>query len=101
MQVCDVRAAAHEVVAHQAVEIERRGDAGIDLVIGHLGLDAHDGSDFAGGLGGEFERAAFGHVQDDLKLALVVERQHLHLHPAEADGCHGRQQQDNNPRQET
>ena len=83
LDVRDVRAAAHEVMPHQAVEIERRGDARVDLVIGDLRLGAHGGGDFARGLRGAFERAAFGHVQDDLELALVVERQHLHLHPAE------------------
>ena len=100
LQVGDVGAAAHEVVAHQAVEVEGGGDAGVNLVIRHLRLDAHGGGDFAGGLGGAFQRAAFGHVEDDLELALVVERQHLHLHPAEADRCHGGKEQNDDARQE-
>ena len=95
LQIRDMGAAAHEVMAHQAVEVERGGDAGVNLVIGHLRLDADGGGNFAGGLGGAFEGAAFGHVEDDLELALVVEGQHLHLDPAEADGGHrGEQQKD-------
>ena len=86
-------APAHEVVAHQAIEVERGGDARINLVIRHFRLDAHGGGDLAGGLGGLLQRAAFGHVKDDLKFALVVEGQHLHLHPADAHQGHGRQQQ--------
>ncbi len=93
LDVRDVRAAAQEVVAHEAVEIERRGDAGVDLVIGDLRFRADGGGDLARGLRGAFERAALGHVQDDLELALVVEGQHFHLHPAERDGRHREQQQ--------
>ncbi len=101
LQVGDVRAAAHEVMAHQAVEIKGRGDAGIDLVIGHLRLDAHRGGDLARGLRGAFKRAAFGHVQDDLKLALVVEGQHFDFHPARAyRGHRGQEQQARNRHQE-
>ena len=73
---------------HESVEVERRGDAGVDLVVGHFRFDADGGGDFARGLRGAFERAALGHVEDDLELALVVERQHLHLHPAERDQRH-------------
>ena len=40
-----------------------------------------------------FERAAFGHVEDDLEFALVVERQHLDLHPADAHQRHRAEQQ--------
>ena len=72
-----------KVMPHQSVEIEWRRHAGVNLVIGHFRFDADGGGDFARGLRGAFQRAAFGHVQDDLELALVVERQHLHLHPAE------------------
>ena len=93
LDVRDVRAPAHEVMPHQSVEIIRRRDARVDLVIGGLRLGAHGRRDLARGLGGAFERSAFGHVQDDLKLALVVEGQHFHLHPTEPDGGHREQQQ--------
>ena len=91
---------ASTAMADQAVEVEGGGHAGIDLVICHLRLGAHGGGDFARRLGGEFERAAFGHIQDDLELALVVEGQHFHLHPAQADGGQGGEQQDDNADQE-
>ena len=82
LDVGDVGTAAHEVVAHEAVEVVGRGDTGVDLVIGHFGFGADRGGHFAGDGGGLFQRRAFRHVQDDLELALVVKGQHLHLYPA-------------------
>ena len=49
LDVGDVRALAQEVMAHEAVEIIRRGDAGVDLVVGHFRLGAHGGGDLARG----------------------------------------------------
>ena len=69
------------------------GHSRVNLVIGDFRFGADSGGDFARGLGGAFERAAFGHVEDDLEFALVVERQHLHLHPADAHERHRAQQQ--------
>ena len=92
LDISDIRAVPHEVVAHETVEIERRGDPGIYLVIGHLRFGADGRRNFACCFRGAFERAAFRHVQNDLKLALVVERQHFHLHPADADQRHGGEQ---------
>ena len=43
LDIRDIRATAREVVAHQAVEIEGRGRAGIDLVVADLGLAADGG----------------------------------------------------------
>ena len=40
LHVGNVRAAAHEVMADQAVEVERRGHAGVNLVIGHFRFDS-------------------------------------------------------------
>jgi hypothetical protein len=94
LEIGDVGAAAHEIVPDQAVEIEGGGGADVDLVIGDLGFGADGGGDFAGDLGGQFEGAAFGHVEDDLELALVVEGQHLHLHPADADRGHRGEEQE-------
>jgi len=100
LDVRDVRPVAHEVVPHQSVEIKRRRRAGVDLVIGDFRLGAHGGGNLARGLRGAFERAALGQVQDDLKLALVVERQHFHLHPAERDERHRAEQQRDDRSQE-
>ena len=52
---------------------------------GHIALQVHGGGDFTRGLGRALQRTSFRHVQDDLKFTLVVEGQHLDLHPAEAD----------------
>ena len=100
LQVGDMGAAPHEVVAHQAVEVEGGGHARVDLVIGYLRLDAHRGGNLASGLGRALQRAAFRHVEDDLEFALVVERQHLHLHPAQTHRRHGSEQQQDDPYQE-
>jgi hypothetical protein len=56
-------------------------------------FDADGGGDFARTLRGVFQRAAFGHVEDDLEFALVVERQHLDLHPADSHQRHGAEEQ--------
>ncbi len=42
---------------------------------------------------GLFERRPFGHVDDHLELALVVERQHLHFDELYVDQRHGAEQQ--------
>ncbi len=100
LQIRHVRATPHEVVAHEAVEIERRRDAGVNFVIRHLWFGADGGGDFPRGLRGAFQRTAFRHVQDDLKFALVVERQHFHLHPADINQRHGDEQQHDERRRE-
>ena len=93
LNVRDTGATAHEVVTHQAVEIVGRGDTGIDLVVGDFRLRADRRRHLPRHGSGLLQRSALRHVQDDLKLALVVKRQHLHLHPAEADRRHGPKQQ--------
>ena len=84
LQVRNVSATTHEIVSHQAVEVERRGDTRINLIVRHFRLDPNSGSDLAGSLGCLLQRTAFGHVKNNLKLALVVERQHLHFYKADA-----------------
>ena len=68
------------IVAHQAIEIERRGRAGI-------GLDRHDLGDFQhffrqtlGHVGGDRQGGAGRHVDHHVELRLVVEGQHLDRH---------------------
>ena len=80
LDVRHIRTAAQEIMADEAVEVEGRGGAGIDLIVGHLGLGGGGGREFARGLGGAFERRSFRHVEHDLELALVIKRQHFHLH---------------------
>ena len=100
LQIRHVRPPPHEVVTHQPIEIERRGDARVNLVIRHFRFGADGGGNFTRGLRGAFERTAFGHIQDDLKFALVVERQHLHFHPADIDQRHRDEQQHNEDAEE-
>jgi hypothetical protein len=66
-------------VADEAVEVEGRGGAGVDLVVAHLGLRADGGGHLEGDAGGLLQRGALGRVEDDLELRLVVEGQHLDL----------------------
>src|SRR5581483_10394923 len=73
LQVSNVSSPTHEIMSYQAVEVERRGDTRINLVIRHLRLDPHRGPDLASSLCRLLQRTAFGHVKNDLKLALVVE----------------------------
>ena len=82
LQVADLAAAAQVVLAHQAVEVDRRGGAGIGLVVGHLGHRRQVRAEFVQHRGGLLHRRAGRHVDDDLELRLVVERQHLQQHQA-------------------
>ena len=93
LDVGDIRTTAEEVVANESVEVEWRGGAGVNLRVRDFGLLFNDVSHFAGHGGGAFERSSFGHVEDHLKLALVVEGQHFHLHPADADHGHRAEKQ--------
>src|SRR5260370_41303434 len=88
-------------MAHQTVEIERRGNAGVDLVIRDFRFDAHSRCDLARRLGGSFQRAAFGHVENNLELALVVEGQHFDFYKPDSYERHGNQQQANDAAQKT
>ena len=88
LDIGDMLAASQEIVSHQAVEIERRGRAGVDLVINDLRFLADRQGNLAGGLDCLFQREAFGHIENDLELVFVVERQHLHLHPVDSQQTH-------------
>ena len=100
LNVGHVGAATHEVVAHETVKIERRGSAGVDLIVAHLRLGADGLGHFASDVEGLLQRGAFGRVYDDLKLRLVVEWQHLDLHATD-EHEHGRaDQQEGNDREE-
>ena len=88
LQIALFRPVPEIVVAHQAVEIERRRRAG-------MGLDRHGFRDCgqpAGGFGehpvGAFQRGALGQVDNDLEFRLVVEGQEFHRHALEVEGGH-------------
>ncbi len=69
----------------QAVEVERRCGADIDLVIGGRRVLADHLGHLEGDAAGLLEGRSLGHVDDHLELALVVEGQHLDLDLAEVD----------------
>ena len=77
LQVADQWSAAQVVLAHQAVEGDRSGAAGVALPVAHFSDIGEAVGELAEQLVGAFERAAFRHVDDDLEFRFVVERQHL------------------------
>src|SRR5206468_689996 len=85
LDVGDIGTSPQKIVAHEPVEVVRRGGSGVGLEVHYFRLLSDDSGQLAGNPRGLFEGCAFGHVDDDLELALVVERQHLHLDEADAD----------------
>ena len=78
LDVADVRTLAQVVLAHEAVEVDRRGGADVDLVVDDLGDGLEIRCHFVEYPSRVFDGRAFGHIEDDLELRLVVERQHFH-----------------------
>ncbi len=68
------------ILAHQTVETDRCGSAGVDLVIGHFRNCAQVAPHAVQHLGGALQAGALRHVQHDLELRFVIERQHLQHH---------------------
>ena len=81
-------------MAHEPVEVERRGGPDIGLVIGDL-RDLLQAARRARRVTAAvfFEARPFGHVHDDLEFALVVEGEHLDDHQPEVDEAHRHEQQ--------
>ena len=80
LDIADTRPLAFKVVTHQAIKVDRGGGAGIDLHIAHLRHLAQGVAHRHQRALGLLETAALGHIQHQLKLRLVVERQHLQHH---------------------
>ena len=74
-----------------------RGDAGIYLVIDDVGLRAQTLSQCLRYPRSLLQRRAIGHINHDLKRALVVEGQHLHTNPLQRDERNRREQQNHCP----
>ena len=94
LEVGHVGGGAEKIVADEAVKIVGRGGAGVGLDVDDFGLmegGAGESADCAGGL---FERRAFGHVDDDLELAFVIEGEHLHFDKPDINKPAGGQQQE-------
>ena len=80
--------AAHVVVAHQSVEVIGTGGAGVGLVVQDIGLSRKLVAEGLGDPGRLLQRSSVRHIDDDLQLALVVERQHLHAHQSRGHQRH-------------
>ena len=73
LDVGDVGAAAQVIVAHEAVEIERRRRTGVNLPVAHLGVLAERGGHLLRDARRLLQRRALRSVDDHLELRLVVE----------------------------
>ena len=93
LHVGDVRTGAHEVVANEPVEVERRRRSGVHLGALHLRHAAQVARDLLAERVRRLERRALGKIEDHLELALVVEGQHLHLHRLHEEQPHRHEQQ--------
>ncbi len=85
LNVRHVGPSSQKVMADQTVEVVRRSGADVHLIVGHFWHSANVIADLARYRRRAFERRAFGHVNDDLKLALVIKREHLHAHKLQRD----------------
>src|SRR5215469_744062 len=95
-----IRLSAQEVMTDQPVEVVRSGDACIDLIVDHLRLLGEIVAKLLSNVCCLLERGPIRHVNDHLKLAFVVERQHLDAYPLEGNKCHRSKKQNDNPSKE-
>ena len=95
LDVAQARVLPQVVLAHQSIEIDRRGRAGVDLVVADFRQLFHHVRELIEQTRSSLGGAALRQIGDDLKLGLVVERQHLQHHQLrchQSDGEHdGRQ----------
>ena len=87
-------------MAHEAVEVEGRRGAGVDLEVAHLGHGVELAPHQPGGLQRHLERRPLGVVDEHLQLALVVEGEHLHPHDAERHERGGAEEDREHPGEE-
>ena len=100
LEVGPARALPQEVVAHEAVEVERRGRARVDLHVRHLGDGGQVAVHPARRLQRDLQGRAHVLVDEHLQLALVVEGQHLHAHGAQAHRGQGGHEDDEHAQEE-
>ena len=95
LDVADLAAATQVVLPNQAVEVDGCGRAGIGLVVGDLRQGGQMSAQLAQHRSRPLQRRSRRHVEHHLELRLVVEGQHLQLHPAQHRQCdgHGDQRQ--------
>ncbi len=94
LNVGDVGALPQKVVAHESVEVNRGGGSDVELHVADEGFFCEFGGEVAGDGGGAFEGGAFGGVDDDLELALVVVGEHFDLDGAHVDEGHRGEEHD-------
>jgi len=80
LDISHIRLLTEIVVTHKTIEIDRRIGPDIVLVAADLRYGFQIGGNLLGDSGRLLKRSAFRHIQNNLKLILVVKRQHLHLH---------------------
>jgi len=85
LQVAQLRRAPQVVLAHEAVEIDRRRRAGIGLIVAHFRNPLHLQRELVQHAGRGLERRSLRQVHDYLEFGLVVERQHLEHHELHGD----------------
>ncbi len=88
LQIRHQRARAQKVVSDETVEVEGCRVADVHLYVGDFGQGSNDFGQRPGDPCRLLEGGSFGHVDDDLHLALVVVRQHLDLDEAQGDQTH-------------
>ena len=100
LDVPQVRPLAQVILAHQAVEVDGGGGAGIGLVV----RDLRDAGEVVTHLGehpgGLLQAGPLGHVEHHLELGLVVEGQHLEDDDLGGHQPQGARDQDQDARQQ-
>ena len=80
LQITDQRTLTQKVLAHQAVEGDRRRSAGVGLVVKHFRHLVDLRRQFAEQGVGLLEGTAFGHIDHQLDFRFIVVRQHFQHH---------------------
>ncbi len=88
-----MRSAAQEVVPNEPVEVVRRSQADVGLHVSHTRIVEHRSSEVRGHACRLFKGGALRQIHHYLKLALVVERQHLDRHELQRHQHDRREQQ--------
>src|SRR5581483_1465962 len=85
---------AQEVMSNQPVEVIGTGGAAVYLVVADFRLLTEILAKRLRHSGGLLQRRAIRHIDDDLKLALIVEGEHFHAHPLQRNECNRCEQQE-------
>src|SRR5262245_20918916 len=83
LYVCDVVAAAQEVMANQPVEVEWRGSSHVSFEIRNLRNPVQGERELPGDGHGLFQARSLRHIDYHLEFAFVIEGEHLNNYKAE------------------